>query len=158
MKVPANPCRPSAGQDRHRRRGGRLIRDGDAVVVEGFVGQGFAEELTLALEERFLQTGTPRDLTLVFTVAQGNRQGRGWTGCATRAWSSEPSVAIGACRSSSGRWPWRTRSRRTTCRRYTTSSFMRLKLSGQLSERGLAPYIYESRQEALDWLHRREPQ
>jgi propionate CoA-transferase len=55
----------------------RLIRDGDAVVVEGFVGQGFAEELTLALEERFLQTGTPRDLTLVFTVAQGNRQGRG---------------------------------------------------------------------------------
>ena len=46
----------------------------------------------------------------------------------------------------------------STCRRYTTSSFMRLKLSGQLSERGLAPYIYESRQEALDWLHRREPQ
>ena len=42
--------------------------------------------------------------------------------------------------------------------RYTTSSFMRLKLSGQLSERGLAPYIYESRQEALDWLHRQEPQ
>jgi propionate CoA-transferase len=55
----------------------RLIRDRDAVVVEGFVGQGFAEELTLALEERFLKTGTPRDLTLVFTVAQGNRQGRG---------------------------------------------------------------------------------
>jgi propionate CoA-transferase len=55
----------------------RLIRDGDAVVVEGFVGQGFAEELTLALEERFLQTGAPRDLTLVFAVAQGNRQGRG---------------------------------------------------------------------------------
>src|SRR6188472_471696 len=55
----------------------RLIRDGDSVVIEGFVGQGFAEELTLALEERFLQTGTPRGLALVFTVAQGNRQGRG---------------------------------------------------------------------------------
>jgi propionate CoA-transferase len=36
--------------------------------------------------------------------------------------------------------------------RYTTSSFMRLKLSGHLTERGLAPHIYESRQEALDWL------
>ena len=36
--------------------------------------------------------------------------------------------------------------------RYTTSSFMRLKLSGHLSERGLAPHIYESRQEALAWL------
>jgi len=38
--------------------------------------------------------------------------------------------------------------------RYTTSSFMRLKLSGHLTERGLAPHIYESRQEALDWLSR----
>ena len=54
-----------------------LIRDGDTVVVEGFASQCFAEELTLALEARFLQTGTPRDLTLAFTVAQGNRQGRG---------------------------------------------------------------------------------
>jgi propionate CoA-transferase len=36
--------------------------------------------------------------------------------------------------------------------RYTTSSFMRLKLSGHLSERGLAPHIYESRQEAMKWL------
>ena len=37
--------------------------------------------------------------------------------------------------------------------RYTTSSFMRLKLSGHLAQRGLAPHIYESRQEALGWLH-----
>ena len=29
-----------------------LIRDGDTVVVEGFAGQCFAEELTLALEAR----------------------------------------------------------------------------------------------------------
>jgi propionate CoA-transferase len=54
-----------------------LIRDGDTVVVEGFAGQCFAEELTLALEERFLQTGSPRDLTLTFAVAQGDRAGRG---------------------------------------------------------------------------------
>ena len=55
----------------------RLIRDGDSVVVEGFVGQCFAEELTLALEQRFLLTGTPQELNLVFTVAPGDRQGRG---------------------------------------------------------------------------------
>jgi propionate CoA-transferase len=54
-----------------------LIRDADTVVVEGFAGQCFAEELTLALEERFLQTGSPRDLTLTFAVAQGDRAGRG---------------------------------------------------------------------------------
>jgi propionate CoA-transferase len=55
-----------------------LIRDGDTVVAEGFAGQCFAEELTLALEARFLQSGAPRDLTLAFTVAQGNRRGRGF--------------------------------------------------------------------------------
>jgi propionate CoA-transferase len=55
----------------------RLIRDGDSVVVEGFVGQCFAEELTLALEQRFLLTGMPTNLELVFTVAPGDRQGRG---------------------------------------------------------------------------------
>jgi propionate CoA-transferase len=36
--------------------------------------------------------------------------------------------------------------------RYTTSSFLRLKLSEQLSHRGLSPHIYESRQEAMRWL------
>ncbi len=36
--------------------------------------------------------------------------------------------------------------------RYTTSSFLRLKLSEQLSHRGLAPHIYENRQEAMKWL------
>ncbi|HME77007.1 MAG TPA: CoA-transferase [Mycobacterium sp.] len=55
-----------------------LIRDGDTIVAEGFAGQCFAEELTLALEVRFLQTGAPTDLTLTFTVAQGNREGRGF--------------------------------------------------------------------------------
>lgn len=54
-----------------------LIGDGDAVVIEGFAGQCFAEELTLALEQRFLHTGRPRDLTLIFTVAQGDGQERG---------------------------------------------------------------------------------
>ena len=55
----------------------RLIRNGDSLVVEGFVGQCFAEELTLALEQRFLLTGEPRDLTVVFPVAPGDRAGRG---------------------------------------------------------------------------------
>jgi propionate CoA-transferase len=36
--------------------------------------------------------------------------------------------------------------------RYTTSSFMRLKLTRQLPHRDLAPHIYESRQEAMNWL------
>ncbi|MUM35585.1 CoA-transferase, partial [Mycolicibacterium sp. CBMA 361] len=57
----------------------RLIRSGDYLVVEGFAGQGYAEELVHALEERFLATGAPNDLSLVFTVAQGNRGDRGFS-------------------------------------------------------------------------------
>jgi propionate CoA-transferase len=55
----------------------RLIRSGDTVVVGGFAGCGFPEALTLALEQRFVETGAPQGLTLVFTVAAGDLQGRG---------------------------------------------------------------------------------
>jgi propionate CoA-transferase len=55
----------------------RLIQDGDNVVIGGFGGQCFPEELTIALEERFLSTESPRALGIVFTVAQGDRTGRG---------------------------------------------------------------------------------
>ena len=55
----------------------QLIRDGDTVAIEGFGGQCFPEELTIALETRFLSSGSPRNLGLVFAVAQGDRRGRG---------------------------------------------------------------------------------
>jgi propionate CoA-transferase len=56
-----------------------LIRDRDTVVVGGFLGAGFPEELTLALEERFLGARAPGDLTIVFPVAAGDLKGRGLT-------------------------------------------------------------------------------
>lgn len=42
-----------------------VIRDGDTVCISGFVGVGTPDELLIALEKRFLDTGHPRDLTLV---------------------------------------------------------------------------------------------
>ncbi|MCX5843174.1 MAG: hypothetical protein NT022_05410, partial [Deltaproteobacteria bacterium] len=38
-----------------------IIRDGDTVATEGFVGAGFSEEIAIALEQHFIKTGTPRN-------------------------------------------------------------------------------------------------
>ena len=54
-----------------------VIRDGDTVSISGFVGVGTPDELLLALERRFLKTGHPRDLTLVFAAAPGDGGDKG---------------------------------------------------------------------------------
>ena len=55
----------------------RIIRDGDTVATEGFVGTAFAEEIAMALEDHFLKTGSPRNLTIVYAAGQGDSKEKG---------------------------------------------------------------------------------
>ena len=54
-----------------------LIKDGDTLTTSGFVGIGIPDELLAAVEQRFLETGHPRDLSLFFAAGQGGGKDRG---------------------------------------------------------------------------------
>ena len=54
-----------------------VIHDGDIVASVGYGGNGTPDQLFVALEKRFVETATPRDLTLVFSTGQGDMKERG---------------------------------------------------------------------------------
>ncbi len=59
------------------RQAADLIADQDTVLTDGFIGSCFPEELAIGLKERFLETGSPKNLTLVYCAGQGDARERG---------------------------------------------------------------------------------
>jgi len=54
-----------------------VIHSGDTVASAGYGGNGTPEQLFFSIEQRFLESGTPRDLTLVFSTGQGDMKEKG---------------------------------------------------------------------------------
>jgi propionate CoA-transferase len=53
------------------------VKDGDTLATGGFIGIGFAENIVVALEQRFLKTAGPKNLSLVYAAGQGDGKLRG---------------------------------------------------------------------------------
>lgn len=54
-----------------------IVQDDDVLATSGYGGNGTPDQLLVALEKRFLETGSPRDLTLVFAGGQGDGKDKG---------------------------------------------------------------------------------
>ena len=50
----------------------QLVKSGDTVAISGFMGMGHPEEISSAMEKKFLETGQPRDLTLTWGASQND--------------------------------------------------------------------------------------
>ncbi|WP_371323533.1 acyl CoA:acetate/3-ketoacid CoA transferase [Dechloromonas sp. ZY10] len=84
-EVDASSPSPQSGKIVSAREAVARIPDHATVATGGFVGIGFAENIAVALEERFVETrandmhgqGSPRNLTLVYAAGQGDGKERG---------------------------------------------------------------------------------
>lgn len=54
-----------------------FIKNGDVVSAAGFIGNGTPEELIIALETRYKESQSPRNLTLLFSSGLGDAKERG---------------------------------------------------------------------------------
>lgn len=79
-----------------------LLRDGDTLTTSGFVSSSIPEALNKAVEQRFLKTGSPKNLTYIYASSQGNKKGCGGEHYAHKGllkrfvaahWATVPSLA-----------------------------------------------------------------
>ncbi|SCY41289.1 acyl CoA:acetate/3-ketoacid CoA transferase [Desulfoluna spongiiphila] len=72
-----SPLVSPKGKVVNAREAAEIIQSGDTIGFGGFVGIGFPEEFAVTLEERFLRTGSPSGLTLVYAAGMGDGKSKG---------------------------------------------------------------------------------
>jgi len=55
----------------------KMIKNNSTVATNGFIGTAFAEELAVEIEKRFIKTGEPNGLTLIYGAGQGDTKDKG---------------------------------------------------------------------------------
>ena len=53
------------------------IKDGSTITFGGFIGSAHPEEVSLAIENAFLETGHPANLSLLYCAGMGNSNDKG---------------------------------------------------------------------------------
>jgi acyl CoA:acetate/3-ketoacid CoA transferase len=114
----------------------RVIRDGDTVALDGFLGACVAEELIVGLTNRFRETGEPKNLTLIYASGIGDGKDR-----RVKTIVNYDNFSI---------------VQELDVTRYTTSTFLRMKLGDELQRRDMAPHIFQSKEEARQALEKKE--
>ena len=77
MLSPITPMKAKKGKVVTAEEAVNVIGKGDTIAFGGFVGVGFAEEIAITLEKRFLETGAPENLTLVYAAGMGDGKEKG---------------------------------------------------------------------------------
>lgn len=54
-----------------------IVHDDDVLATSGYGGNGTPDQLLVALEQRYLETGSPNNITLVFAGGQGDGKEKG---------------------------------------------------------------------------------
>ena len=73
------PAEKTAGRNKivSAAEAARHLKDGSTVATCGFVGNGFAENVAVAIEQRFVEEGSPKNLSLIYAAGQGDGKDKG---------------------------------------------------------------------------------
>ncbi len=55
----------------------KIIRDGDTIAMDGFIGMCAPEEILVELEKQFLETGSPKGLSIIIPSTSGDGKEKG---------------------------------------------------------------------------------